>query len=148
MNPNKIQQLQLAPDIGRQLKEQALQALPEECCGILAGHLAGGRMHIRQLVRLVNVAQQERMANFAVADADLIKAARLLRQQGLELLGFYHSHPFGLPAPSRKDVASCSGWDGYSHIIVATDGRDRTQIAAFITQRPMWKRIQIQGAES
>ena len=38
----------------------------------------------------------------------LSSARRAARQQGLEVLGFYHSHPHSAPEPSSTDLAEAS----------------------------------------
>jgi proteasome lid subunit RPN8/RPN11 len=88
---------------------------PAECCGALIGSATGGR---RRVVRAVPV------ANSAAAEASsyLIPAARVLELEhsagaaGLEVIGFYHSHPAGRGEFSRADVAAA--WPWYAYLVV------------------------------
>lgn len=61
---------------------------------------------------------------FAIAPLWILQAERALRAEGLELIGFYHSHP-GAPAePSETDRKYL--WPGHIHVIcsVRSSGTD------------------------
>jgi proteasome lid subunit RPN8/RPN11 len=48
---------------------------------------------------------------------ELLQAERLAEEQGLEVLGFYHSHPDHPATPSGYDLKHA--WPFYSYLIVA-----------------------------
>lgn len=97
----------------------AAAAAPEEGCGVLVGRVAGSSTLIIAAPPLANTAATPR-DRFAIAPSDLAAAAAAARRQGLEIVGFYHSHPRGLARPSAADVAEASAWPGYAHVIAAT----------------------------
>lgn len=74
------------------------QAYPNEACGILAGQL--GR--VERVYRMANAAPS---ADFFVMDPqEQFAVQKVIRQEGLSLVGIYHSHT-GSPAyPSPTDV--------------------------------------------
>lgn len=83
----------------------ARAAVPRECCGLVAGRIAGRPL----ITACVGVANAARGLNRHESDAGaLIAAAREVRQLGLDLIGTYHSHPNGEAFPSREDCAK--GW--------------------------------------
>ena len=92
---------------------EAARAHPRECCGLLLGQ--GERVALAQPAANVHP-QPER--HFEIDPAALIAAHRAARAGGLELLGYYHSHPNGLARPSETDAAQASG-DGRAWAIVA-----------------------------
>ena len=47
--------------------------------------------------------------HFEIDPAALFAAHRAARDGGLELLGYYHSHPEGHPVPSATDCEHASG---------------------------------------
>lgn len=98
------------------LLEEATQAAPDECCGLLLGQ--GNR--IARAVPTDNV-HPEPARHFEIAPAALISALRNEREGGEQVLGFYHSHPNGLAEPSDEDLACASG-DGRIWAIVASGG--------------------------
>lgn len=88
-------------------------ALPRECCGLLLGQ--GRRIALAQPAANVHA---DPLRHFEIDPAALIAAHRAARAGGLELLGYYHSHPNGLAGPSAQDRAMASG-DGRVWAIIA-----------------------------
>jgi len=72
-------------------------ALPRECCGLLVGRSG----HIMAALPIPNVAAGDEA--FEIDGLTCMQTERLIRRAGLELLGYYHSHPHGRPAASRED---------------------------------------------
>ncbi len=93
--------------------EEARLAHPRECCGLLLGK--GDRVALAQPAANVH---PEPERHFEIDPKALIAAHRAARAGGLELLGYYHSHPNGRAEPSAADRASASG-DGRIWAIVA-----------------------------
>jgi proteasome lid subunit RPN8/RPN11 len=61
-------------------------------------------------------------SRFFVDPKDHIAARRDARRRGIDVIGFYHSHPLSAAVPSPTDVAE-AGYPGYLYLIVglATD---------------------------
>lgn len=97
------------------LIEEATRSHPRECCGLLLGR--GGRVALAQPAANVHPDPER---HFEIDPAALIAAHRAERSGGLELLGFYHSHPNGRPAPSQDDMAMAEG-AGRIWAIIAQD---------------------------
>ena len=95
------------------LLAEATKAAPRECCGLLLGR--EGR--VTEARSAANVAADP-LRHFEIDPAALIAAHRAERGGGLQLLGYYHSHPAGHPLPSVTDCAHASG-DGRAWAIVA-----------------------------
>ena len=107
--------LELTSGAQATLVEEAAAAHPRECCGLLLGQ--GAR--VREIRPAANLhAQPER--HFEIDPARLIQAHREARSGGLQVLGYYHSHPNGRAQPSATDRACASG-DGRIWAIVAGD---------------------------
>jgi proteasome lid subunit RPN8/RPN11 len=81
----------------------ARRAAPEECCGMLVG--ADGRVELAAPAR--NIAAQPR-TRFLVDPKDHLDALRAARRRGMDVIGFYHSHPHSDAAPSGVDKAEAS----------------------------------------
>jgi proteasome lid subunit RPN8/RPN11 len=103
-----VNPLLLKPPDARQIEEEGAQTYPNECCGILIGRdVSDGtcvRRVVERLVPMQNVfdAQQQRR-RFAVDPLALMKAEKAAADDGLIVLGFYHSHPHHPPPPSEKE---------------------------------------------
>lgn len=89
------------PDrIHRALVAESLKAEPSECCGVLGGH---GRF-VEAIYPVTNgAAQPDR--RYEMPPAELWAAQRRARADGLDVVGFYHSHPRTEPVPSSYDVS-------------------------------------------
>lgn len=90
----------------------ALRDAPREACGLIAG--AGIRAEM--VVAASNVADDPER-RFVMGPVELARWLPEFEACGLELLGFYHSHPAGPPIPSPADIQSCCYPDAV-HVIV------------------------------
>ncbi|MEQ1499285.1 MAG: M67 family metallopeptidase [Novosphingobium sp.] len=86
------------------LIEEAQRAYPRECCGLLLGQ--GNQIALAQPAANVH---PEPERHFELDPGALIAAHRAARGGGLEIIGYYHSHPNGLAGPSDEDRAQASG---------------------------------------
>ena len=86
------------------LLAKSARAAPEECCGLLLG--AGAR--ITEAMPAGNVAE-DRLTRFEIDPMALLAAHKAARAGGLQVLGYYHSHPAGHPVPSATDCEHASG---------------------------------------
>lgn len=91
----------------------AKAAFPEEACGILLGE---GRRVLR-LVQTRNV-HRAPQTHFEIDPQALIDAHRAAREGGLQVLGYFHSHPTGDCHPSAIDRAMAAN-DGKVWAIAA-----------------------------
>jgi proteasome lid subunit RPN8/RPN11 len=92
--------LHLSSGDWRQLLDWAEMAGDRECCGLLRGE--------GDCVAAVELAQNvatDPVRHFEIDPATLISAGKDVRSGGIPVLGFFHSHPNGVGAPSPTDVA-------------------------------------------
>lgn len=125
-----------APALERMMKAAAAAA-QAECCGVLLGR----DDLVEVAAELPNEAEDPRAA-FAIGAAALAKAARAHRP--LDVIGFFHSHPNGSLRPSQSDLDHATGWPGYFHAIVATDGAAPIGLAFFSVAEASWKPLHLE----
>lgn len=89
----------------------AQETKPAECCGVLLGKDG----EIVEAVRTGNLADTAN--RFLIDPKDHIAARRAARERGLDVVGFYHSHPNSAPEPSATDLAEAS-YPGHLYLIV------------------------------
>ena len=94
------------------LVSHARAAAPAECCGLLLGTGES----IVEAVRTRNTAAGP--SRFEIDPEDHIAARRSARERGLDVLGFYHSHPRSPATPSATDLAEAS-YPGHLYLIVS-----------------------------
>lgn len=108
-------ELIVGPDICDCLLDRARAAYPREACGLLLGQ----GLHITAIVATANVHPTPE-THFEIDPQALVDAHRAARAGGAQVLGYYHSHPQGPPAPSATDITMASG-DGRVWAIVGQD---------------------------
>ena len=102
-----------------ELLAHAREANPAECCGVLIGR----GQHITSSQRSPNLAASPD-TRYELDPAVFIRARREARDQGLDVLGFYHSHPHSDAAPSATDLAE-SMYPDLVYLIVGAAGEAR-----------------------
>ena len=102
----------------------AREESPRECCGLLLGR----GDEVAEVRRARNVASSPAM-RFVIDPKDHIDARRDGRARGLEILGFYHSHPRGAAMPSATDVAEAA-YPGSVYAIIGL-GADVPEVRVF-----------------
>jgi len=101
----------------------AREARPAECCGLLLG----SGTTIAEAVRTRNTSDNPN--RFFIDPRAHIEARREARGRGLDVLGFYHSHPHSLPEPSITDLQEASYPDQLYLIVSPTT--DSAEIRLF-----------------
>lgn len=66
---------------------------------------------------------------YEVDPQDFLRADRLARERGLEVIGAYHSHPDHPPSPSRVDAEEAI--DGFIYVIVAVKMGQATEMRSW-----------------
>jgi desampylase len=96
-----------------QLIEYAREAHPLECCGLLLGD-----GEVLQAVQLTANRSPMPGTAFEIDPATLLSAQKLERAGGMQVIGYFHSHPNGLAEPSQTD-AKMAVADGRYWLIIA-----------------------------
>ena len=90
-----------------------------ECCGLLLGRFAddGGKVCI-ETYPISNAREESAKRNrFLIRPEELMRGEKEAAAKGLEIVGFYHSHPDHPAVPSQYDLEHA--WPIYSYIVVA-----------------------------
>ncbi|MDR3280126.1 MAG: M67 family metallopeptidase [Synergistaceae bacterium] len=95
------------------------RAYPNECCGALLGSMddSGGRV-VSEILPIHNGREtEEQYHRFVIGPDDFMASEKTARARGLDVIGFYHSHPDHPAVPSDYDREHALPW--YSYVIVA-----------------------------
>jgi proteasome lid subunit RPN8/RPN11 len=103
-----------------QLRAHGEETYPHECCGILLGKADGAEIRVEALVRAGNTRTDSAHNRYNIAPQELIKAQREGRRAGLDIVGFYHSHPDHPAQWSSTDFAEAH-WFGCAYVITAIE---------------------------
>ena len=101
------------------------RAYPEEGCGVMVGRDEGERRVVERVVVFENQREDSRGTRYLITPEQVLVAEREARDQGLDVLGFFHSHPDHPALPSTFDLEHA--WPYYSYLIVSVE---RGRVAA------------------
>lgn len=111
--------LRLSAELERRIRAHAAETYPHECCGALIGRHGEKEREVRSLLPLANRRDDSPRNRFSIAPEDVRLAEKTARDKGLDLIGWYHSHPDSPARPS--DFDRDHAWPWYSYIIVRSE---------------------------
>lgn len=78
---------------------------PHECGGMLIGKFEDGKKAVFETFPLENAREEEARHNrVLILPTDVLKAERYARENKLDVVGYYHSHPEDKGVPSKYDL--------------------------------------------
>lgn len=99
------------------MTNDAAGSFPDECCGFFFGREEEGRRVVESALVVDNSKEGDKRRRFEIAPRDYLKAERYADEQGLLLLGVYHSHPNHPAIPSEHDRVAAQPY--FSYIILS-----------------------------
>ncbi len=105
--------LVLAAGVAEAIRAHGAETYPHECCGALLGR-AGTAV---TAFPLPNTTEEGPRRRFRVSADDYRATEQRAGDLGLELLGFYHSHPDHPARPSQYDLDHA--WPVFSYLIIS-----------------------------
>jgi proteasome lid subunit RPN8/RPN11 len=111
------------------------ETYPNECCGALLGRPAPEGWRVVAAVRAGNTRTDSAHNRYNIAPIELVSIERKARQQGLEIAGFYHSHPDHPAQWSSTDFAEAH-WLGCSYVITAVTQGKAAVTKSFLLSGP------------
>ncbi len=110
--------LQLPIALRRQLETVVDASYPFESCGVMIGRTGRQTIAVEDVFLGRNLNTERARDRFLLAPEDHLAADRAARQRGLEVVGFWHSHPDHPARPSGTDLETA--WEDHSYLIVST----------------------------
>ncbi len=117
------------------IRAHAARDYPNECCGVLLGHSNGSDKVVREVIPLKNLRHDLKRAQdllplddpgresernrFLIDPKDQLGVEKEARARGLDVLGYYHSHPDHPARPSNYDREHA--WPWYSYVILSVE---------------------------
>jgi proteasome lid subunit RPN8/RPN11 len=121
--------LQMPTSVYEQLRLHGEQTYPLESCGVLIGQATPEGNLVTRAIPAANASASPR-DHFEIAPADLVQILRHVRAAGLDILGFYHSHPDHPAQPSATDLAEAH-WLGCSDLITSVQSGAATETQSY-----------------
>jgi proteasome lid subunit RPN8/RPN11 len=94
---------------------------PYECCGLLLGRFTdNGAKTCSEIYPISNAREEAAKRNrFLIRPEELLRGEKHAAARGLDIVGFYHSHPDDSAVPSGYDLEHA--WPVYSYVVVAVE---------------------------
>ena len=115
------------------IRQHGARDYPNECCGILLGQADGDRKKVLEAVPLRNLrtdpaeaqkllplespGRESERNRFLIDPREQIRVEKEARVRGLDVVGYYHSHPDHPARPSNYDRDHA--WPWYSYVILS-----------------------------
>src|SRR5437763_508943 len=95
-----------------QIRAHGERDYPSECCGLMLGRFADGRKQVVETYAISNAREEAAKRNrFLIRPDELMRGEKYAREKGLDVVGFYHSHPDDVAVPSQYDREQA--WPSY-----------------------------------
>ncbi len=113
---------------------QARAGYPYEVCGFLLGSWVEGAPRVTRVVAVPNRETERPAVRYQIAPEDYIDVQRSGRESGLDVVGYYHSHPDHPARPSETDrrIAAEGLSDGLVYVVCGVQGGRGTTSTAWV----------------
>ena len=134
------------PDELESIRAHGVRDYPSECCGILLGHAGGESKEVSEVVPLRNLrhdparaqellpvqdpSRESEKNRFLIDPEDQLRVEKDSRQRGLDVLGYYHSHPDHPALPSNYDREHA--WPWYSYVILSVERGEPKDVTSWV----------------
>ena len=121
--------LRLPDAMLEEIRRHGAAAYPAECCGVMLGRSGG--TDAKEVVRLWPAVNRrtDDPHRYLIAPEDLRRLEQEVQGEGLEIVGYYHSHPDHPAEPSVYDAAHA--WPWYSYLIVRIEQGQPREAASY-----------------
>ena len=129
--------------------EHAEAGYPEEICGgLLGARFEDGSIEIREAIAIDNSRTDERNRRYLISPREVLELERRAGKTGLNLVGFYHSHPDAPAVPSDFDRQHA--WPWYTYVIASVRNGELAMVEAWRLRddRSTFDRLEIDSAVS
>jgi proteasome lid subunit RPN8/RPN11 len=128
------------------IREHGARDYPDECCGIILGSEVDGAKLVRELAPVRNLRRDHAMAQeslplarpgaesernrFLIDREEVHRVESRARTRGLEIVGYYHSHPDHPARPSDYDREHA--WPWLSYVIIRIEEGNPRDYASWV----------------
>ncbi len=113
------------------LRRHGEETYPHECCGVLLGRMQDDERQVAEIVRCGNTRDDRPQDRYHIDPRELVRIQRQGRERGLDIIGFYHSHPDHPAQWSQTDLAEAH-WIGCSYVITSVEAGQAMRTSSFV----------------
>lgn len=125
--------MRISEPLRSQMRSMGEAAYPNEGCGIFLGRRSTGADAEVTEVRLATNLRQDRARDRYIMDPkDILKAERDADGSGLEVVGFWHTHPDHPAQPSQYDADHA--WPDYVYVIMSIERGKHVDVSGWVLE--------------
>jgi len=113
------------------IEAHGAEGYPDEICGIMLG--AQADHVVTEVRRARNIIVERSQDRYEIDPRDHIRIQREADATGLDIVGYYHSHPDHPAQASLFDTERA--WSGYVYVIVSIQGGKPVDANAFVAEQ-------------
>ncbi len=106
-------------------------AYPNEGCGIFLG-IPGHDPEVFEVRLATNLREDRARDRYVMDPRDIMLAEREAEARGLEVLGFWHTHPDHPARPSQYDADHA--WPDYVYVIMSIEAGKLVEVTAWVLE--------------
>ncbi|HYU63864.1 MAG TPA: M67 family metallopeptidase [Verrucomicrobiae bacterium] len=123
--------MKISRDAFEAIRSHGAEGYPQEICGIMVG--PRNDRTVSGVKRARNIVVERSRDRYEIDPRDHIRIQREADAAGLDIVGYYHSHPDHPAQASRFDTERA--WAGYVYLIVAVHQGKPVDANAFVADR-------------
>lgn len=107
---------------------------PFEVCGLMLGGGPDGGRQVEEVVAVLNREAELPRVRYQIAPEDHIRIQREGRERGLDVVGYYHSHPDHPARPSETDrrIAAEGLSEGMIYVVIGVERGENATPTAWV----------------
>jgi proteasome lid subunit RPN8/RPN11 len=121
----------LTPRVYEAIRAHGEETYPHECCGVLLGTAGEEGNVVAEAVEAGNTRTDSAHNRYHIAPEELVRIQLRAREQALDIVGFYHSHP-DHPAQWSKTDFEEAHWLGCSYVITRVEKGQARDTNSFV----------------
>ncbi len=138
--------IQLKAEHLESIRSHGRREYPSECCGMLLGRADGAAKEVSEVVPLKNLRldparaqellpledpdRESEKNRFLIDPLQQLRVEKEARRRGLDVLGYYHSHPDHPARPSNYDRDHA--WPWYSYVILSVERGEAAEMTSWV----------------
>jgi proteasome lid subunit RPN8/RPN11 len=124
--------LRMPKHLAEAIREHGRETYKDEACGVLYGRVEEEHKEVVEIEPLANSRDGQRHRRFLITPNDYRRAEAEAFAKGINLVGFYHSHPNHPAYPSGYDLEHA--WPFFSYVIVSVREGEPKEVRSFVME--------------
>ena len=145
-NGSQPSRLSLPSSVRSYVSTWAVDGHPDEVCGLLIGKREAASFEVVRATLSRNLETDRTKDRFILSPDDWVAAENQARNDGLDVIGVWHTHPDHPAEPSSTDLAAA--WEEYAYVILSVKSDGVVDLRSWQLQRESFAEQVIEESKS